>query len=630
MASAIDGVNFSRTAQRTFHDAPYVITASGDAEKLSLDVEHAEDGRLWHGEFGARFIEEITQRTGNTKKFDVFVKMLLSALSQESDSVYLDVLTARDLEMLRRHANPQGPPTTTSVAGQSDKRYLILTYCAEFDKVHYPLPLPLERSEEDSLRTCVARLRAELADARRQISTLEVAGQGSSSSSTAPATPTAAQLRDDERTNALLRQNTELTDELRVARREIEQLRAELRLRPAAAAGGGHDAKPMQSRQHQAEVRALKEEARHKEQMLKREADQSARELRAERQKVEKLQVQVRRLEEQRAAAGRAPSATRGTSAERSRAASRTPSVERSRGPARPAPASRYGGPGYGGPGYAGPGYAGPGSRPSSVERPGRPASRASSAASSRERTPSPGAVRRAQPRPGSVGAGWRGDSPSAPRYGTRQTASPSTTTTSPYRRPSPNRRPSQGPVSRERTPSPARSQVASGSIYGSGGPPPPPSRRSALSLREKDRSGMAATTNSNASPVPMHVRLPKPGGPPARASGGAGYPGPAPFQAAGGLAVAGSSATSAASKEVSSREAAAGGIASAHQPGSLFGIAAGLGIASGISSSVSSAGTGAAGGGVLPASSGEEIETCDIDARLQALQSFLKQTKNI
>ena len=49
-------------------------------------------------------VEEITQRTGNTKKFDVFVKMLLSALAQESDSVYLDVLTARDLEMLRSSA----------------------------------------------------------------------------------------------------------------------------------------------------------------------------------------------------------------------------------------------------------------------------------------------------------------------------------------------------------------------------------------------------------------------------------------------------------------------------------------------------------------------------------------------
>ena len=41
-------------------------------------------------------------------RFDVFVKMVLSALAQESDAVYLDVLTARDLEMLRRHANPQG------------------------------------------------------------------------------------------------------------------------------------------------------------------------------------------------------------------------------------------------------------------------------------------------------------------------------------------------------------------------------------------------------------------------------------------------------------------------------------------------------------------------------------------
>eukprot|EP00439_Symbiodinium_sp_Y106_P010847 s6661_g1.t1 len=94
--------------------------------------------------------EEITRRTGNAKKFDVFVRMLLSALAQESDSVYLDVLTARDLEMLRRHANPEAPPAAPATM-QPDKRYMILTYRAEFDKVHYPLPLALDERSEEAL-----------------------------------------------------------------------------------------------------------------------------------------------------------------------------------------------------------------------------------------------------------------------------------------------------------------------------------------------------------------------------------------------------------------------------------------------------------------------------------------------
>lgn len=46
-------------------------------------------------------IEEITQKTGNFKKFPVFVKMLRSAILQESDSVFVDLLTYQDFEMLK-------------------------------------------------------------------------------------------------------------------------------------------------------------------------------------------------------------------------------------------------------------------------------------------------------------------------------------------------------------------------------------------------------------------------------------------------------------------------------------------------------------------------------------------------
>lgn len=42
-------------------------------------------------------VEEITHKTGNFKKFAVFVRMLLSALQQRSDSVFVDLLTYSDL-----------------------------------------------------------------------------------------------------------------------------------------------------------------------------------------------------------------------------------------------------------------------------------------------------------------------------------------------------------------------------------------------------------------------------------------------------------------------------------------------------------------------------------------------------
>jgi hypothetical protein len=56
-------------------------------------------------------VEDITQKTGNYKKFSVFVQMLTSALAQRSESVFVDLLTYTDLEMLkarRAGATPTG------------------------------------------------------------------------------------------------------------------------------------------------------------------------------------------------------------------------------------------------------------------------------------------------------------------------------------------------------------------------------------------------------------------------------------------------------------------------------------------------------------------------------------------
>ena len=43
----------------------------------------------------------MTQRIGSYKKFSVFVKMLYSAILQDSDSVFVDLLTNNDLEDLK-------------------------------------------------------------------------------------------------------------------------------------------------------------------------------------------------------------------------------------------------------------------------------------------------------------------------------------------------------------------------------------------------------------------------------------------------------------------------------------------------------------------------------------------------
>ena len=108
-------------------------------------------------------VSEITTKTGNHKSYAVFIKMLLSALQQRSDSVCVDLLTYADLEVLkakRLRRSGQQVPAPLPGATTNNKRYLILTYQGEFDKVHYPLPLAFdEQPDPAELRATIAHLR---------------------------------------------------------------------------------------------------------------------------------------------------------------------------------------------------------------------------------------------------------------------------------------------------------------------------------------------------------------------------------------------------------------------------------------------------------------------------------------
>jgi hypothetical protein len=77
-------------------------------------------------------IEQVTKKTGNFKKFGIFVEMI-NAIGSD-DTVSVDILTADDLKNLNNR---------TPVLMFPDKIYFIVTYAVAFDRVHYPLPLSL-------------------------------------------------------------------------------------------------------------------------------------------------------------------------------------------------------------------------------------------------------------------------------------------------------------------------------------------------------------------------------------------------------------------------------------------------------------------------------------------------------
>lgn len=96
--------------------------------------------------------------------------MLCTAFDGDSNAVTLDVLSNEDLDALRQ-ANGLGSKNASTqgiTANAKSKRYLILTYQGEFDKVHYPMALQYCEAEDVSeLKRTIIRLRDELEAGRK-------------------------------------------------------------------------------------------------------------------------------------------------------------------------------------------------------------------------------------------------------------------------------------------------------------------------------------------------------------------------------------------------------------------------------------------------------------------------------
>uniref|UniRef100_H3D2M7 Centrosomal protein CCDC61 n=1 Tax=Tetraodon nigroviridis TaxID=99883 RepID=H3D2M7_TETNG len=132
---------------------------------LVVEISELVTADQWRGEFDPAYVEDLTRKTGNFKQFPIFCSMLESAVRRTSDSVTLDLLTYADLELLRnRKAGVVGRPRGLHQASAlTAKRYLILIYTVEFDRIHYPLPLPyLGKPDPAVLQKEVRALKAEL------------------------------------------------------------------------------------------------------------------------------------------------------------------------------------------------------------------------------------------------------------------------------------------------------------------------------------------------------------------------------------------------------------------------------------------------------------------------------------
>jgi len=150
-------------SQYAFKDVQYNICVKTTNEnKLIVSVVDNMNEDKWESSFSKSYVEELTRKTGNFKHFSIFLSMLETALKKSSDSVTLDLLTFSDLQDLRNKKFSNKKVLKASKQ-QENRRYLILVYSVEFDRIHYPLPLQhIGKPSATQLQKTVNRLNKEL------------------------------------------------------------------------------------------------------------------------------------------------------------------------------------------------------------------------------------------------------------------------------------------------------------------------------------------------------------------------------------------------------------------------------------------------------------------------------------
>ena len=122
---------------------------------LSLRLCDSITGAAWAASFPKAALERLTLNAGSFKAFDVFVRMLQAALQGGSEGLTLELLSPAELRQngsnnnsadgAASDASQRGDAAAADAAG---RRFLILNYTTEFDRVRFPLPLDVAHAPQ--------------------------------------------------------------------------------------------------------------------------------------------------------------------------------------------------------------------------------------------------------------------------------------------------------------------------------------------------------------------------------------------------------------------------------------------------------------------------------------------------
>jgi hypothetical protein len=148
----------------TFKGVEYLIYLSAREQTLRIDLENPLEGCYWKNEYESHKLEEIAEKTQSYKKFNVILKMIVMALSKESDSLICELLSYKDLEAIKQKRS--GINNTTLNESQSvdpnkiNQKYLVITYVSDFEKWNFPLTLNYQNEpDSESLFRTIERLK---------------------------------------------------------------------------------------------------------------------------------------------------------------------------------------------------------------------------------------------------------------------------------------------------------------------------------------------------------------------------------------------------------------------------------------------------------------------------------------